>query len=564
MAVFYPDDDFDRIRHKSERDVARALQATLGPKVRVYHGQLWLRQVPNYGGRGTHLKEGETDFLILDPDHGLLVVEVKGGPVEYDPASGKWYYDRFGRREPMERNPVEQARTNVHALEERLLKDTLKGWTSLPCPYGYALVFPDHDPVGTPPPGADHAIVLGARDLPILGQRLTEALKKWRQTDLPAPMSPDVWRRVCEGVGGSFRLIEVLSRRVDAQEEVLVRLTREQESALEGLYVNPRARVMGPAGSGKTMLAMDRARRFALQGQSTLFLCYNRHLADWLHERVPTELRPLLEVYTFNGLCRALCDRAKIAYKPPPEEEREARRAFFEETAPNLLDSALNRVKDRYAAVVVDEGQDFRPNWWTPIELLNVEEENGPLYVFYDPAQNLYVGEQFVLPHLPVVYQLRANCRNTRRIAELCGTILGSTVPTREDAPEGAAPVEEVISGKQERRERCNQQVREWLSKGGLRPSQVAILSPWSQGNSCLAGVTSLSGTPLTSDLGAWQRNEGVLFATVRAFKGLEADALILTDLPAPKGPERRSELYVACSRAKHLLRAYYAEPRDP
>jgi DNA helicase IV len=61
----------------------------------------------------------------------------------------------------------------------------------------------------------------------------------------------------------------------------------------------------------------------------------------------------------------------------------------------------------------------------------------------------------------------------------------------------------------------------------------------------------------------AWQRGEGVLFATISSFKGLEADAIIITDLKSIAGtPVARSELYVACSRAKHLLHLYYSEAR--
>jgi hypothetical protein len=481
MAHFFPHDRFNEFKHASERNVAEALKRTLPADVRVYHGYLYLEQVRNYAGPGTHLSEGEIDFVILDPDCGFLVVEVKGGPVEYDPETGNWYYDRNGRREPLRRNPVEQARENMHALANRMLEGSFQGLPSVPCTYGYALVFPDHNPVGIPPPGTDHSILLGWRDMPELGTKLLAALRRWRASGVAVPLPALTWRRLCEGVTGGFRLIEVLSRRLEAQEEILERLTKEQERSLAGLYVNPRVLVKGVAGSGKTMLAMARARRYALQDKLTLFLCFNSRLADHLRSLVAPELRDKLHVFTFNALCSRYCDegRPRIKYQVPPEEDREGRRLFFEVTAPNLLDHAINRVPRRYDAIVVDKGQDFRPNWWTPIEMLNAHQENGPLYVFYDPDQNIYLDESPFVPDLPVCYELQANCRNTREIGALCGTVLGKELLLREDAAPGTRPEEVVVPSSSARRDRCLHQVRHWLGPDGLQPRQVAILSPW-------------------------------------------------------------------------------------
>ena len=65
-----------------------------------------------------------------------------------------------------------------------------------------------------------------------------------------------------------------------------------------------------------------------------------------------------------------------------------------------------------------------------------------------------------------------------------------------------------------------------------------------------------MAGVNLTDNLDLWADNKGILFSTIRSFKGLEADAIVILDVPVPGSLQyfNRSDLYVAASRAKHLL----------
>jgi superfamily I DNA/RNA helicase len=299
------------------------------------------------------------------------------------------------------------------------------------------------------------------------------------------------------------------------------------------------------------MLAMAHARRQAADGRQVLFLCFNRGLAEWLRAHVPEAEQERLRIRHFAGLCAELCREAGVRFQPPQGDE-EAVRTFFRSTAPQLLEQALDRIERRFDAVVVDEAQDFAPDWWLSVELLNSRAEEGPLYMFYDPAQNLFVEEKLTFPDA-VPYRLPYNCRNTRAIADTCGRVLGRAIPVWAEAPAGQATQLYVHEAPLQRRQAVDRQVREWL-KAGLRPEQVAILSPWRQANSNLDGVDRIASHPLVTDLQAWREGRGVLFATVRSFKGLEADALVIVDVPAFGPPFTASDCYVACSRAKHLL----------
>jgi superfamily I DNA/RNA helicase len=230
---------------------------------------------------------------------------------------------------------------------------------------------------------------------------------------------------------------------------------------------------------------------------------------------------------------------------------------FWKITAPDLFMQALDRLPDeRFDAVVVDEGQDFHPDWWIPMEIINRGGDKGPFFVFFDPAQNLFMDDTLAIPDLGTPFELPVNCRNTRQIADRCGEIRGVNIPVRDDAPEGVPDEFEVVTDSTQRMNRIRHYIDKWFGQGKLKLSQIAILSPFEQSKSCLANATKIGKVNLTTNFYHWRANNGVLFSTIRSFKGLEADAIIVTDVPNPESDAYFStaDFYVGCSRAKHLL----------
>ena len=63
-----------------------------------------------------------------------------------------------------------------------------------------------------------------------------------------------------------------------------------------------------------------------------------------------------------------------------------------------------------------------------------------PLYVFYDPTQNIYISQPTLPSNLAGPFVLPTNCRNTRLIARMCGKIIHETIDVHEEAPNGSAP----------------------------------------------------------------------------------------------------------------------------
>ena len=164
-------------------------------------------------------------------------------------------------------------------------------------------------------------------------------------------------------------------------------------------------------------------------------------------------------------------------------------------------------------------------------DLLNAKADKGTLYVFADPAQNLFQEQQAKLPDIPAKYKLSANCRNTRSIAQAIRRVHNVEIKLKEDAPEGEPPVIETIEDPGARVHRCDKQIRSWLNEGKLAASQIAVLSPKKKEHGCLAQTKTLAGLPIVEDIGPWRSDKGIFFAPIRGFKGLEADAVVMIDV---------------------------------
>jgi hypothetical protein len=498
------------------------------------------------------LKEGEADFVVVHPRYGIMVVEVKGGHVHYDPATQKW--TRQGATHPV-KDPFDQAAKNLHALESILRQRGFGKTEFLPFSRARCVVFPHCNYSGSTPPGAHKSMLFGASDLSSLGDKI-EALFELQPFTPSTALSASILDGIVRGLTSTFQLVPALWSEIQDQEKRLLRFTEDQLNILTVLQSYSRAAIQGVAGSGKTLLAVAKARLFADEGKRVLFLCFNELLAEWVRDDLPSTYDGRLLVRNYHKLCSEWTREAGLHW-PHAGDDPE----FFKERAPKLLEDAIELRPDlNFDAVVVDEGQDFLPAWWDTVELINKRPTEGPLYIFFDPEQQIFHNPVPSMPDLGRPFLLPVNCRNTEQIARQCGRIIGKEIAVNKGTPAGTPPRQIEAPSRDRQKSEVEKQIQEWMHPTtGLKANQIAIVTRGKVEKSSLAGLDCISGHALTHRLREWRNSEGILITNLHRFKGLEADALILVDFVRPGSPQTfpgfsPEHFYVACSRAKHLL----------
>lgn len=541
MARMYPNQLDPATASQAEHKLYRAFEAGLDSQYIVFHSVAW--QSLDSSGRP---RDGEADFVIAHPQRGILVVEAKGGGVRFDPRAGEWYsLDRASRANAI-KDPFDQAKDSKYVL-----LDLIKQWPKLSqsrINIGHAVAFPDVL-VETPWLGPDRPrqIILDANGMTDVSGWVGRALAYWRGGESQRNTAPGeaAIQALMEMLGKSWELRPVLWGEFVQEKQQLVRLTEQQYMILDILSRQRRAAICGCAGSGKTMLAAEKATRLARQGFRVLLTCFNKNLATDLGKRL--ERFSNLDVARFHSLCIDLARQANVL--PAHEEDKE----FYEQLLPQALWDAADKVDLRYDAIVVDEGQDFLDNWWLPLQSLLRDPDGGILYIFFDDNQRIYVQDS-AFPISQPPYALTVNCRNTQSIHTLVTKFYtGDSKPTSL-GPAGR-PVEVVKMESADQLHKTLSGVLERLTRTERIPTdEIVVLTTRTQAKSLL-WARPLPGNIHLTD--AWPPEPNQVFcASIHAFKGLESAVVILCELeryPTQWG-DLDQALYVACSRACHHL----------
>ena len=399
MAKLFPALTPSEIANPGERTVARALIEHLPNRVEVFHGFNWLTR-----SRAGTIQEGECDFVLLDANHGLLFVEVKGGSLVFD--GRQWVRMVRGEERLLNKDPFAQAQRGMYDIVGLVKNQFGRAGDNLPFTYGFAVAFPDCRVDGQLPPSILRELILDAASLRQVDASIRRIFRSFNRADHRALTDRSV-ESVRAALFPKYRLIPVMWRKIEDQEERLQRLTDAQQGILDILANQTRAAIQGVAGSGKTILALAKAQAIARAGTRTLFLCYNRPLKDWLRNAVSASPGDNLVIENYHGLTDVLCRQAGV---PLWEMGDTHDKAFWNDVAPEALMQACDRLgpEHKFDALVVDEGQDFHELWWASLESVFRDPDNKAcFYVFHDPNQNLYVerpclpaelGEPYVLP----------------------------------------------------------------------------------------------------------------------------------------------------------------------
>lgn len=413
-------------------------------------------------------------------------------------------------------------------------------------------------------------------------------------------------------IGTTFmRPTTIFSTNLDTLNQELLRLTIEQYTSLDRTENNPRCVIAGAAGTGKTVLAMELAKRRAQKHTETVALmCSNANLsrrfkkwATGISEDVGgkivagTPATLPLSVFEDNDVLK---DEYTKMLKNSKLEET-LRLGAIDNGWYHFIRKAVNDLRENdlsnyFDYLIVDEAQNlFDPVFLNLMDqLLKGGMDNGYWTMFGDLKQAIVTLDrklewEKVLVDFGIDYkwsydELQTNCRNTHEIATAVSS-LSRVESTSMSGVHGPDVQIEYFKGQEQFENKLDGLISNWKSEG-LNSRQIILLSStvvtefganqpnyggWKlcnisdipevdRGNitehSDSSGILGYSDTPL----------DILRYSDVYDFQGLESDLVILIisctdDQVSIEGTVLLEDekhlnrvLYIGMSRAKTML----------
>jgi len=315
-------------------------------------------------------KDHEIDIAIVLPGAGLVVVEVKGSQVTC--SNGIWSIERNGRLEEI--HPVRQAALGKYATRSYVEHDDRWG-SRRRIRWCHAVILPyTHVDDGFAQPDCPRWAVIGRNDMHALVPLLRD-IAKLQETEHRVPDTDDV-HAIAEILRGRLPPQRDLVGAAQERADVAERLTQEQAAVLDAIRLLPRVEVRGGAGSGKTWLALEQARRLGHQGLRVALMCYSRGLAAYLERRVaawPRKDRPAY-IGTFHGLGLSW-GRRRAAMTTAPTGSTGCPLRWWSPRSISRIDSGSMPSSSTRLRTFADL-------WWPALLASLHDEESGRLYAF--------------------------------------------------------------------------------------------------------------------------------------------------------------------------------------
>ncbi len=549
MTTFIPPYMGEKIKSNAEKKMYDVLQKLNMKNAYVLHSL----------GLPKHQSKiyGEIDFVVVC-DRGVACLEIKGGRVEC--RDGKWFFkDRYGVEREKPEGPFAQVTGNMFSLRDVLKKKFQNNKHTKNLLTACGVVFPDIE-FKSVSQEIISEVVYDNRTEDITGY-MNRVFDYWeeRQHRQPSRLSPGDIRDIVQFLRGDFVFIPTLSDRLNSVEKRLVRLTSEQAQLMQALSLNKHLLIEGNAGTGKTLLAVDFAKKKAASGKKVLFLTYNKNLANNVIRQVDTiENLKVINIHALFGEYVAV-DVKKMQENP---------NVYFSELLPEIFYEYLSELSDeelekiKYDLIIMDEGQDIlKPLYLYSLDtLLRGGFANGDWAVFYDEKQNIYNpdyndGMEILHGYNCTEFKLFVNCRNTVQIGTYSSKISG--IDLGEFIRENGEEVQNISYEDDDDFKKKITGILKNLCKEKVDIRDVVFLAPKKYKNSKVAQA-GIEVNEIGDNFDS--SKELPVYATIQGFKGLDSKIVILTDVEYIRKENLSSFLYIAGTRARTLL--YIVTPK--
>ncbi len=525
----------------SEQRVYQKISEELPDDYHVFHDFIW--DDPSLDDSKT---SGQIDFVVVHPNYGFVTLEVKGGRCSYQPELRTWQStDRNGDSSVIT-DPFDQAATASRVILKLLLKQPALSRTFIP--HHHAVVFPD--------------CILDKRDLranvkgwQILDQEslfnLKGSIKQVFDKAFPGmELEQQAGRSILNHIKSLWGDKAVDGRvsvnlRIREISEKLIRLTDEQLHLLQICQEVPRCRIQGCAGSGKTTLALHKAKLLAESGQTVLLTCFNQPLGRYLQKVCVSHQN--ITVGPFLDLSLKWLDEAGHPIALDDSDE------FWSEKLPAHFVAHVDQITPRFDAIVVDEAQDFKADQWVMIELLFRDPANASFYIFSDGDQNIYRGsDKYPLKEAPL--KLWRNVRNTNQIFSVVQKVCGLSPDIMPSGVNGPSIRYVPYADAAEMHQQIDRVLME-LVCDNFRSEDIVLLGTKSQRRTSLTYGSKIGQFRLVSER---KESADLLTMTVHRFKGLESPVVILCELDEELTHNLKEILYVGMTRPMGMLYVLY------
>lgn len=492
---------------------------------------------------------GEADFVVIAPLYGIFILEVKSGGVGYD--GNNWIFINRNREKSLKkRGPFQQSREAMFEIERIIGEKLGSGYSRTDLIYGYGVIFTDEDNFPLTAVTEDETWRLCQKNEKIDYVSFIKKLYKNFLTELkqlgkkiPNELSVENATRIAKALRPIVDCVVPLKSFIEASEQDIVSLTEEQYACLDDIEINDRIVITGGAGTGKTLIAIEEAKRTDVT-QKVGFFCYNRNLADYIKRSISSEN---VVVYSLHAFMTKICENQVI--------DNDGTQNFFSVILPEKACEFAKQKGVLFDKLIVDEFQDLcAPEY---IKFFDAILKNGLFdgnFSFYgDFVRQAIYNESATLDTLKsfaffAQKRLTINCRNTLYIGNELINITGYEDRQYRLKITGEPVDFYVCNSKEEQIKKLIDCIKD-LKKKGFKPSSITVLSAKRRENSILNFCDREKF--IIGDYGEAPDAYFAMFSTVQSFKGLESEIVILVDVDDYSDARL---MYIALSRARSKL----------
>jgi hypothetical protein len=506
----------------------------------------------------------EIDFVVLMPQHGILCVEVKTQKNIYFDGS-RW------QPESIKGSPFKQALDARYAFRRRL-EFHFKGRYNH-VPVLHCCIFPLSDFSLEFNASIQPCEVMDRRTFDAcrtaddfcmaLTRMFTEALERDPQVSkLRKVLTNDEIQEIIEFCYPVRKRkpensAEIQRRQTELEEKLRI----QQKPVLNLVSLNDRVLVEGGAGTGKSLIGMEVAKRKATEGLRVACLCFNQLIGKWMESQIASINQPNLAAGTVHSVL------LRLTGVSVPED---ATSLWWEQEALELIEEKLTDPELASIAtfdyLVIDEAQDIlaRPALWNCLKLfIEGGLEQGRFLMLGDFInQSLTINHNVIEENLLELkghatrWLLDENCRNYRQIGEVALALSASDRNTWSGYMRAGGALDDWNLYPYDNDAKQVSAVMDLIRlsrNNGFSDADITLLSFCAIGKSIIGNLVH-NGLVMekASELGS----PHIRYSTINAYKGMESKVIIITDIVlSPQNRELDRKLfYTGMTRATEKL----------